>query len=267
MKVLLTRRWLLFAAVVVLMAVGAWRLGEWQFDRLHDREQRNEWTRTNLAAEPTPVDDVLSVDDAVNPEREWLRVRASGVYDAESTVVVRYQTRDGESGVDVVTPLVMDDGTALLVNRGWLPTANTGASPADVPAPPEGEVEVVGWVRADASGRGVEVENGSTRAVSSREIGASLEGPVYQGYLEAETESPAPAVPLERVELPDLGEGPHFFYGLQWWFFGALAVFGFGYLVRDELRGRRAPAKDGEAGSRPVSHTREDSDADSPAPR
>ena len=37
--------------------------------------------------------------------------------------------------------------------------------------------------------------------------------------------------------MPDLGEGPHFFYGLQWWFFGLLAVFGFCYLAYDEWRG------------------------------
>ena len=60
MRFLLTRRWLLFGLAVLVMTWGAWRLGEWQFHRLHDREQRNEWTRTNLAAEPAPVDDVLS---------------------------------------------------------------------------------------------------------------------------------------------------------------------------------------------------------------
>ena len=54
MRFLLTRRWLLFGLAVALLALGAWRLGVWQFDRLHDREQRNEWTRTNLAAEPAP---------------------------------------------------------------------------------------------------------------------------------------------------------------------------------------------------------------------
>jgi len=43
-----------------------------------------------------------------------------------------------------------------------------------------------------------------------------------------------------RTELPDdTSNGPHFFYGLQWWFFGALAVFGFFYLLWDEFRRRR----------------------------
>ena len=43
---------------------------------------------------------------------------------------------------------------------------------------------------------------------------------------------------LAPVELPELDNGPHFFYGLQWWFFGVLALFGFGYLAWDERRKR-----------------------------
>ena len=64
--------------------------------------------------------------------------------------------------------------------------------------------------------------------------------PVYGGFVDAEVERPAPAKPLAKAELPDLGNGPHFFYGLQWWFFGLLAIFGFGYLAWDERRGRHA---------------------------
>ena len=61
---------------------------------------------------------------------------------------------------------------------------------------------------------------------------------MYGGFVELASETPGPAEPLTPAELPDLGEGPHFFYGLQWWFFGLLAVFGFCYLVYDEWRGR-----------------------------
>ena len=43
------------------------------------------------------------------------------------------------------------------------------------------------------------------------------------------------------MELPELDNGPHFFYGLQWWFFGALALFGFVYLVYDEYARRARP--------------------------
>jgi cytochrome oxidase assembly protein ShyY1 len=252
-RFLLSRRWVLFAVAVALMAFGAVQLGEWQFDRLHERERRNEWTERNLAADPAPVDAVLAVGEPVLADREWTRVRMRGEYDADATVVVRYQTRDGEAGVDVVTPLVTGSGTAVLVDRGWVPTNNTGTAPSELPAPPSGEVAVVGWVRADATGRGIEVEDGSTRAISSEEIGAGLDYPVYAGFVDAESETPPPAETVERTELPDLGEGPHFFYGLQWWFFGALAVFGFGYLAWDERRQRRRPREAGHAREEPVS--------------
>jgi cytochrome oxidase assembly protein ShyY1 len=249
---LLSRRWILFALAVGILAYGCVRLGEWQFHRLEDREQSNEWTRTNLAAEPAPVEDVLAVGGKVAPDQEWMRVTATGEYDDAATVAVRYQTRDGQSGVDLVTPLVTTAGPALLVDRGWVATENTGTLPDDLPEPPQGRVDVVGFVRADATGRGIDVEDGSTRAVSSREIGETVDYPVYAGFVDAESESPPPTDEVVRAELPDLGEGPHFFYGLQWWFFGALAVFGFGYLAWDERRQKHRPAANGQGVQRPV---------------
>lgn len=242
---MLSRRWLLFGIAVAVLAVGAALLGEWQFSRLEDREQRNEWTRTNLAAEPAPVDDVLSTTRPVEPDQEWLRVRAVGRYDDSATVVLRYQTRDGASGVDVVTPLVTADGTGVLVDRGWVETDNTGDVPSDLPAPPAGEVEVVGWVRADSDGRGTDITDGSTRAISSARFAETVDYPLYVGFVDAEAETPEPATVPVRTELPDLGEGPHLFYGIQWWFFAALALFGFGYLAWDERRGRRRVTEPG----------------------
>ncbi|GAB2741666.1 SURF1 family cytochrome oxidase biogenesis protein [Nocardioides pakistanensis] len=244
MRFLLSRRWILFLAAVVVLAYLAFRLGEWQFDRLDQREQRNAVTERNLDAAPVPVSQVLGVDEPVDPTEEWRHVTARGQYVDEETVVVRYQTRDGQSGVDVVTPLVTDDGTALLVNRGWLATGNVGTTRPDVPAAPSGEVSVTGWVRADATGDSTAVADRSTRAISSEAIGATLPFPVYSGFIELDEQDPPAAEPLQKVEQPDLGEGPHFFYGLQWWFFAALAIFGFGYLVWDErrrLRNRRQP--------------------------
>ncbi|HEY0775184.1 MAG TPA: SURF1 family cytochrome oxidase biogenesis protein, partial [Nocardioidaceae bacterium] len=61
MRFLLSRRWLLFLGAVVVLAYLAFRLGEWQFDRLEDREQRNAVVERNLDADPVPVQDVLEV--------------------------------------------------------------------------------------------------------------------------------------------------------------------------------------------------------------
>ncbi len=104
----------------------------------------------------------------------------------------------------------------------------------------------MGWVRVDATGDSTHVSDGSTRAVSSVAIGDYLDRELLGGFLDLKSEDPAPDEPLARAELPDLGNGPHFFYGLQWWFFGLLAGGGFIYLAWDEWRrARPRPAADG----------------------
>jgi cytochrome oxidase assembly protein ShyY1 len=233
---LVSRRWILFALVVVLLAWLAWWLGEWQFHRLEDRKERNAVVERNVKADPVPAGEVLAVGEKVSSSEQYRRVTATGEYDVADTVIVRYRTHDGESGVDVVVPLVTKEGPVLLVDRGWLATGNSGARPDDVPAPPSGDVSVTGWVRLDGSGRSTDVTDKSTRSISSGTIAEALDLTAYGGFVDLESESPQADEPLEPAELPDLGNGPHFFYGLQWWFFGLLAVFGFFYLAYDEWK-------------------------------
>jgi cytochrome oxidase assembly protein ShyY1 len=248
-RFLFTRRWVLFALAVVVLAYGAYWLGEWQFHRLEDRRERNAQTVQNLDRPPVPVDQVLAAGRPVSFEDEWRQVRATGRYLADRSIIVRYQTRDGASGVDVVTPLDSGAGAPLLlVDRGWVQTGNAGDASPEVPEPPSGQVTVEGWVRADATGDSTVVTDRSTRSISSSAIGDALDAEVYGGFVDVTRESPEPAEPLQHADEPDLSEGPHFFYGLQWWFFGALAVFGFGYLAWDERRKLRAgePTKERE---------------------
>ncbi len=259
MRFLFTRRWVLFGLAVVVLAYGAYWLGEWQFHRLEDRKERNAQTVHNLDRPPVPVDQVLAAGRPVSREDEWRRVRATGRYLSEQSIIVRYQTRDGASGVDVVTPLDPGSGAPLLlVDRGWTQTANAGDASPDVPAPPSGEVTIEGWVRADATGDSTTVTDRSTRSISSAAIGDALGAEVYGGFVDVTSESPEPAEPLAHAEEPDLSEGPHFFYGLQWWFFGALAVFGFGYLAWDERRKLRAGDSDAARAEAPAGHPEDD---------
>ena len=241
LRFLVSRRWVFFALAVVVLAWLAWRLGEWQFHRLEDRKEQNAIIERNEKAGADPVADVMSPGKPVSASSEWRIVEATGTYAVDDTVIVRYRTRDGASGVDVVVPLELADGSSVLVDRGWFGTDNRGAATADVPDPPSGEVTVTGWVRRDAEGDSTQVVDQSTRAVDSEQIGAALDREVMGGWIDLRSESPEPETPLLPVEMPELDNGPHFFYGLQWWFFGALAVFGFFYLMYDEWRGGRGP--------------------------
>ncbi len=242
-RFLLSRRWVLFLVAVIVLAGVAWRLGEWQFHRLEDRKDRNAIIERNEAAPPVDVADVMSREGSLSAQDEWKRVTATGTYAPDDTVVVRYRTRDGAAGVDVVVPLELRDGSSVLVDRGWFGTDNRGATPDDVPAPPAGEVTIEGWVRINGTGDSTAVNEQSTRAINSDRIAEALGRDIRPGFIDLRSESPAPAEPLRPLALPELDSGPHFFYGLQWWFFGLLALFGFGYLVYDEARGGRGQVR------------------------
>ncbi|WP_188777809.1 SURF1 family cytochrome oxidase biogenesis protein [Marmoricola endophyticus] len=247
MGFLLSRKWIGFFVVVVALAYLAVRLGDWQFHRLDERRADNAVTERNVAELPSPVDQVMRVGQPLPSSREWRRVTVTGEYDDARTLVVRYRTRDSQPGVEVVTPLRTQGGAAVVVDRGWLATENSGARPTELPPAEKGLVTVTGYVRVDATGGSTAVEDDSTRAISSTVIGKRLPYPAYGGFVLADSQVPRPDKALGGPELPELDDGPHFFYGIQWWFFGALAIAGFGYLVVDEVRRRR---DEREAGAR-----------------
>lgn len=270
MKFLFTRRWVLFGVTVAVLAWLATELGQWQFSRLEERKDLNHLLQANLSQAPAPIEDLLRVGQNPDKAHEWRKVVVHGRWDDESTIVLKYQTRDGGPGIDVVTPLVTcqvtstggnsdprDDtctkpGPAVLVDRGWLATDNSGAERPLLPAASTQLVTVVGWVRRNATGSATEINDLATRAISSSTASTVLNSTtvgydLYGGFLDLASEQPQPEETLAAVELPDdTSEGPHFFYGLQWWFFAALAIFGFGYLAYDERRQARAGSQSAE---------------------
>ncbi|MGH3366392.1 MAG: SURF1 family cytochrome oxidase biogenesis protein [Nocardioidaceae bacterium] len=238
---LLSRRWLLFGLFVVVLAAVCWRLGVWQFDRLEERRTDNAIIEQNLDAQPVPADAVMNVSRPLPEQQQWRRVIATGSYQTTDETLVRYQTRDGRPGVTVLTPLRTEGGETLLVDRGWMAVTNDPTAPVHPPAPAPGRVTVTGWAVPDQGGDPDEITplHGEVRLISSRGFTEITDRSLLQGYLIARNETPPPERPLVASVPPALDSGPHFFYGLQWWFFAALAVGGFGYFGYLEARDRR----------------------------
>ena len=67
----------------------------------------------------------------------------SGTYDAAGEVLLRNRVRSGEGGYDVLTPLRLEDGTAVVVDRGWVARNDVDTGRASL-APPTGTVTVRG---------------------------------------------------------------------------------------------------------------------------
>jgi cytochrome oxidase assembly protein ShyY1 len=243
-RFMLSARWIGFAIFVVLLAAICTRLGFWQMHKLELRFDRNDTITAHFKADPVDLSSALPAGREVDKTTEWTRVRATGTYDLEHQVTVKFSTRDGAPGVDVVTPLVLDSGSAVLVDRGWMETQNNVSHP-DVPDPTTGEVTIEGWLRQDngAGGGAVRPNDGQVRAISSDGMADYVPYELVDGYVNLQKQSPAPTAGLTAEPKPELGQGPHFFYALQWWFFALLAVVGYFWFARAEAKERRNPTR------------------------
>lgn len=129
----------LAATVVLLVLVG---LGTWQWQRLQWKEELIAFRTERLAeparAVPAGVDDWSALD--------FVRLEATGRFAHGQEQLMGVSKHDGRLGRQVLTPLLMEDGRALLVDRGWVPEDRT--HPAARPdGQPEGDVTVRGIAR------------------------------------------------------------------------------------------------------------------------
>lgn len=130
----------------------------------------------------------------------------------------------------------------MLVERGWVSTAGNPTELPEVEPPPAGLVTVTGWLRRDSSAgpEATEPIDGTVRAIDSVSIGDAWGRALLPGYLALTDQVPPADDGLQPPVKPDLGQGPHFFYGLQWWFFAVLAVVGYLWFAWSEAHPKHA---------------------------
>lgn len=232
-------RWTLLAVFVAVLGTAFVNLGEWQLRRLDERRDRNAAILANSQAPVRPYSEVFT--GPITDAEQWQRVEARGTFDPQHQFVVRYRSNGDARGYEVVTPLRTASG-AVLVDRGFVPLERGQPIPATAPAPPDGEVTVIGHVRRNEQGRrgAIEPAAGQIRLINSQALAAALPYPVADGYLGALSVDPPQDGGFQPVALPEISEGPHFWYALQWFMFTGIAVTGVVVFVRADLRDRRA---------------------------
>lgn len=255
-------RWISAALVILVLAGACVQLGRWQLHRLDERKARNDVTRSNLAAPAAPLDDVVGPSRVVGPQHDWRTATVTGRYDAAKQVVLRYRNVQDKPGFEIVTPLVLANGSAVLVDRGFLARQGGELAPSTIPSVPTGEVTITGRLRRSERGGhtsgGVPVD-GTARLINGPEFATALGLNLYDGYLTVDQQSPAADPAFGGFPGPEIDDGPHFFYALQWFFFALLAIGGLIYFSRRDVNGdSSAPVEsDGDPeGSLPSASTR-----------
>ncbi|MET9672548.1 SURF1 family protein [Streptomyces sp. NPDC006482] len=254
-RFLLSRQWVILTLVALALIPTMIELGFWQFHRHERRVAQNALIAENLKAKPVPVEELTSPGHTVPRADYWRQATATGTFDTSHEVVVRRRTNaDDKQGVLVLTPLVLRDGSVVLVNRGWVPAATDQRAYPTVPPAPKGEITVTGRLKADETtgASGIRDLKGlpdrQVMLINSEQQAALIGREVLGGYLEQITPEPAGDTP-EPIAEPDHDSiGAHMAYAVQWWLFTAGVPVGWVILVRREKRDQEAAARTGTSG-------------------
>jgi cytochrome oxidase assembly protein ShyY1 len=240
--ILRQRRWIGFSLLAVVFLLAFVRLGFWQLSRMHERRASNAVEIANLAAAPLVWAEASPHLRTVGDPQQWQRLSVTGHWDDTRTLLWRSRVLDGQNGYEVVTPLVPDGGApAVLVDRGWIPSGTTGDAPDTVPPAQSGTVTVVGYLQVSQPQRtSSQLAPNQILAINAQAISRSSGVPLLDGYLQLITEDPKPSAAPSLLPAPEIDDGPHLSYAIQWFLFASVAVVGWWVYVRREAEEQAA---------------------------
>lgn len=220
-------RLLMFGAMLLLVMVFA-VLGTWQVQRLFwklDLIARVE-ARVHSAAVPTPsTSDWAGIDAAKD---EYRHVTATGIFEHDKSVLVQAVTVLG-AGFWVITPLVRDDQSTILINRGFVPTDRRNAA-SRVQGDIAGRVDVTGLMRMSEPGgaflRSNDPADGRWYSRDVEAIASAQELTDVAPYFIDADKTPNPGgLPVGGLTVVNFGNS-HLAYALTWYAMALMSAAG-----------------------------------------
>lgn len=227
---------LLKSFLALILIAGCLWAAQWQFHRGVDRQQRNDQIEGRADLPPIAVAEAKA--DA--PAFEWRAIEVTGQFDSSRQILLRNRYFEGKYGFEVLTAFKDVGGDEFWVDRGWVQAGASATIQPELPAVPSGTVTLDGRLRLDRSlpqGKFFAIPTGkkggliseANAQASNQESG--INSTFYIDLLGGDNPQLTPAVP---AALPELSDGPHFAYALQWIIFGGLVVYG-RFLIRREV--------------------------------
>ena len=221
-------RWIALTAFLLIMIYLFIRLSDWQFDRYNQRIQNNEITTTALISEPINLTDLSQVSDL----KDWQKVSIKGEFMNSDAKLLRRQYLESSLGFWVITPLKLDNDQVILVNRGWIPIAESSTSQQEIPSSPQGDVTIIGYVQTlkDTRREPEDLPLNQINYLNSTNFSSQ---PLSTNYLQLASMTPIDNQ-VAIIPLPELSNGPHFSYAIQWILFALLLPIGWYVLLKNE---------------------------------
>ena len=216
--------WSLFKSFIALLLIllCAWA-AQWQYHRGVDRHARNTVIEERIAKPALPLSKLGS--DLVN--FEWQTISTTGSFDKDKQILLRNRYNEGKYGYEVLTLFTSVDARTFWVDRGWVEAGATATTAPVVTPVPDTQVSITGRLRLDSS-----LPRGSFFALPGKgqglvsELNAQSQLNTEKFYIDLLSGSESSLTPAVAAQLPELSDGPHMAYALQWIFFGGLVIYG-----------------------------------------
>ena len=243
-RTMISKHWLL--ATLLVLAGGALcvRLGIWQLDRLEQRRAFNTHVESIWMMEPI----TLSGQSTENLTlMEYRTVSLSGKYDFEHQVALRNRHFQNVYGYHLLTPLLLDDGAAVLVDRGWVP-ANGNDLPTDWRKYDQaGEISIQGQIRLGSTKPDMggvpdpALAPGQEKLefwniVNLERIRLQMPYPLLAVYIQPDLDPQDLEPPIPYQPEIEISEGSHQGYAVQWFTYATILVLGYPFYLRQQIK-------------------------------
>ena len=230
-----SRRWILSTLLVVAGAAGLIRLGIWQLDRLAEQRAFN---AHYLATSVLPMLTITSTPPDDLTRMEYRQVEVIGTYDPNHQVVLRNQYENDQPGYFLFTPLILADGTAILIERGWIPSIGNETPSNWHQYDQAGPITIKGILRVGQTQPEIGGVPDPTLAPGQTHLDEWNLVNVERIALQVPYKMPAvfvqPNLEPARTQPPYpyqpdivIDEGSHFEYAMEWFAFSVMLFFGY----------------------------------------
>lgn len=212
-------------ALVVIFTTACIFLSKWQFDRQAEVVAANQRIAASYAAEPVALEELLLPDQSWVKELEFRSVLVSGAYIPTESYLVRNRPYNAYPGFLQLVAFQTDGGSVIWVERGWLATGSKSDSPDSVPDIDSVHRQLTLRLRPAEPKLDRTAPEGQLSSIDLIEANSSLES--QNSYLQAygRLVNETPELPTgQKIAKPELSEGNHLSYAMQWILFGLMAI-------------------------------------------
>ncbi len=220
-------RHLLTGFLVFLLAVFL-ALGTWQVQRLFWKLDLIARVEARIHAEPVAAPARAEWPDIEREKDEYRRVAATGLFRHDRTALVQAVTERGP-GFWVLTPLTLADGSAVLVNRGFVPADRSAPEARVASELAAGPVTVTGLLRISEPGGGfLRANDPANERWFSRDVAAIAAAKgiedVAPYFIDADATPNPGGLPIGGLTVVAF-RNSHLVYALTWYALAAMSGF------------------------------------------